>query len=146
MHHIARKRLKNTGFLGVINPLKRKNRSGRTYQAGLKPVQPETLSRQVLRRMLREKAHDDIVQQYGIMGRDKGRAPWKHAPFVGFDPSFPRRVRRSVMKAIVKRWYAQVLANTTNNKRPSEGVLGWFRSKLNIGARANTLKASGVGI
>jgi hypothetical protein len=138
MHHIARKRLRDVRFLGVINPLKRKNRSGRSYPAGLKPVQPETLSRQVLRRMLRDKAHDDIIQQYGMMGR-------KNRCFVGYDPSFPRRVRRSVIKAIVKRWYAQVVANN-DSKRPSEGVLGWFRSKLNIGARANTLKASGVGI
>jgi hypothetical protein len=134
----ARKRRINAG-ISRINPLNYANRPGRSYPGnGIKPVQPETLSRQVLRRMLRDKAHDDIIQQYGMMGR-------KNRCFVGYDSSFPRRVRRSVIKAIVKRWYAQVLANS-DSKRPSEGVLGWFRSKLNIGARANTLKASGVGI
>lgn len=137
----ARKRRINAG-ISRINPLNFKNWPG--YKAtkngskGIDPVQPETLSRQVLRRMLRDKAHDDIIQQYGMMGRE-------NRCFVGYDSSFPRRTRRSVMKAIVKRWYVQVMANN-DNKRPAPGVLDWFRSKLNIGARANTLKASGVGI
>jgi hypothetical protein len=61
---------------------------------------PATISRQVLRGMLRKKAKADIVQQYGL-----GQVS------LGYDPNFPRRVRRSVIHAMQARWFKQIVAD-----------------------------------
>lgn len=98
---------------------------------------PETLTRQQVRQMLRVKAHKDVLQQYGRIGAN-GR-------FVGF-VGFSRRGRRRVEMAISHRWYKQIVAEQKRHNETSR-ARGWIKSlirKATGEVPANTLASSGV--
>lgn len=105
---------------------------------GAKPnLNPETLTRQQVRAMLREKAKRDIITQYGRKGECSGGLT-----FIGFE----RGDRRLAVLRMSHRWYKQIVEESKNNPEfgRKRGFIKDVMRKM-FGAKENTLAASGVG-
>lgn len=109
------------------------------HSNGVTPKDDGTISRQVVRRMLRDKAKKDVQQQYGraVDGATGVR-------FVGY-LEFPRRARRRVQMRMQKRWFHQIReqAAVDPGQARNRGFVKSIMRKL-FGGQENTLAASGV--
>lgn len=140
----SKRQLKAAGI--VVNPYRKTNSPGVDYKKNdpksnqAKPnYNPETLTRQQVRLMLRAKARKDLMENYGYMGKGNKR-------FMGYR-EFSRRGRRRVQMAITHRWYKQIIAEQQKYAETSR-ARGWITSlihKVTGQAPANTLAASGMG-
>jgi hypothetical protein len=144
-----RKRFRDSGGRGVPGTngrrphnieLNLKAKETRGGQA-LPNYNPEFLTRQQLRRMLREKAKKDVLEQYG-------RANERQTRFVGY-LGFSRRGRRRVIHRMAQKWYQQITTELRANNEPQRKrgfvkdimrrVIAPFRK-----AERNSLAAAGI--